>query len=227
MKTTCLSTVATLCAALLATAAPGDPFGTGDPFGGKGKAPSAGPALQKTEFRVGKIGRSGAQSHETAKNLVRLFDELNTDQAAAGGIYFRTTVLQAGTGGGVHLCENPLPGPADRIAVVSSLPGIADGAEISGLFMLAGTYKYTAVSGASVTVQKWVEAVSKPVDNPMTREAFLARLKAGATFAVTLLEVGKCHTCFGKGTLGALRQNAACPDCGATGAAIITYTLRW
>jgi hypothetical protein len=62
---------------------------------------------------------------------------------------------------------------------------------------------------------------------PLSREEFVARVKAGQSFKVTRIEPEACQPCFGRGILTGLRGGGLCPACHGSGACRVTYTLCW
>ena len=116
----------------------------------------------------------------------------------------------------------------------------------------AGEHAYTSVDGSVRNIRAFIQ-VKEPSESDatpkpdatknqvpkyteLTRDSFVAALKAGKTFTVTRAEEESCRTCSGRGfisrTGGGLSleiQRGTCPNCSGSGKTKITkeYTIAW
>jgi hypothetical protein len=61
----------------------------------------------------------------------------------------------------------------------------------------------------------------------LTKEAFVARLKAGETWLLPAFGKKSCFECGGDGKLSAMQKNAKCPDCKGKGFFPEDWLIRW
>ena len=197
-----------------------------DPFG-KDPAPDwVKPSYSTASkvFRVGKVGQPGASAMETRAKLLALHAAMSDRKAEVFGIEMELTVKQGikTTRGMVYFCD----WNGTRIAVLSSDTNIVDGGTLSGTFERNGIYEGETVMGAATRMPQYKQCEDQVVNAP-TKEELVKKLKAGQTFTVKMMEPTGCDPCFGRGKLSALQGGTACPACGGSGKALVTYTLKW
>ena len=132
--------------------------------------------------------------------------------------------------GGLHLGDR-----GDRMVAVD-FPGsevFPEGKVIYGHLKAAGTYSYTSVLGAKITVERFTFS---PTSLKMTPEGFIARLKTGESFKIyDGGEIIRCPDCMGWGRVtdksGSRREKDGkkdCPSCTDGKASVpVIRTIKW
>ena len=122
------------------------------------------------------------------------------------------------SGGGVYMGSTT--DYSKPFLLVSKPPlNVATGQIIS--VQCTDTGKTEDINGETLRV---MEIESEP---DLTKEEFIARLKAGRTWSLQNFKPSPCFKCGGDGKLGAMDQYAKCQDCGGKGGTQIVWIVKW
>lgn len=149
--------------------------------------------------------------------------QMRTPQAAAGSV---ASAMSRITGSGSSIV------PAGdwetiRLDLPKESPRLADGEKfLKPIEATAGTFEYTNTLGAKATVKVCRIAGTGEEYAPLTMEQFIARLRAGETFPLTVTQVTTvCDFCRGAKVI----NGGECRKCEGKGGATIerNLTVRW
>lgn len=182
--------------------------------------PTARAAREDKEFRVSQTNTSPANK----KLFMALWEALQkprlTDNSVKMTFYITQAVKKEADGMHRYLCDY------DK-AVILQDGNILEDATVTVWVNPAGVYDFTTVAGSTRRVELFKEAVAKEDEEAPEKEEFVERLKAGETFTVRTINPTGCAKCFGDGKLGASEKYEVCLDCGGSGEAITTWTIKW
>jgi len=146
--------------------------------------------------------------------------------------------------------RNPTP-PGDRLSQIGGYYGSGSNqttyhqeTDISIIYCLVTKKPLNAADGEAIKNLETVEtsevrsdgmggnyrvlqAKENPEAEPFTKEIFVKKLKEGKTWMLPRQAKVDCHTCAGKGTMGALQKNAQCRDCAGAGKTFVDYRVKW
>lgn len=134
-----------------------------------------------------------------------------------------------GGGGGSYSTawQEPVPGKVFLLETEDE-QNVADGEVLKGISVVESdeVFEYTTAAGAKASV-RILKPEARKAEEPLTREQWIARLKAGETWVLPAFSVADCRDCFGKGKLGSLQNNATCTSCEGVGTVTTDCLVKW
>jgi hypothetical protein len=195
-------------------------------------------------FNVSKAGKNkeelikvfkSIQDIEMAKKYAPASFEVLQKLGSKGYLVYKTRIeyntiassmARMGGGGGSYTTSHEVAERSTIYFLVTLEPkNYVDGEIIKGFFTVKSdaTKSYMNTVGATKTVA----VLDEVIPQPLTQDEFVERLKNGDTWLLKNYKKKKCHGCFGKGKLGALKNYATCPDCNGKGAFMLDCVVKW